>query len=106
MLNDSEQSRTASRPRSSATCLGSSESSLNRILLVPLGCVLRNTSGTAQINRANLNGKVTDTSGASVPSAKVEVVAVNTGLTRETTSGVGGVYSISSLPVGKYNLTI
>lgn len=60
----------------------------------------------AQINRANLNGTVTDTSGASVPNAKVQVVEFDTGFIRETITGVSGVYSISSLPVGKYNLTI
>src|SRR2546429_5760263 len=37
----------------------------------------------AQINRANLNGTVTDPSGGSVPNAKVVVVAADTGFTRQ-----------------------
>src|SRR5690242_4916832 len=60
----------------------------------------------AQINRANLNGTVTDPSGARVPNAKVDLVHVDTGLTREAITDSSGVYSISSLPVGKYNVTI
>src|SRR5271157_863868 len=60
----------------------------------------------AQIDRANLNGTVTDPSGASVPNAKVQVVAPATGFKRETTTGSSGVYSISSLPTGMYDLTV
>ncbi len=59
-----------------------------------------------QINNANLNGTVTDPSGASIPNAKVEVVAPDTGFKRETTTGSSGVYSISSLPTGTYDLTV
>ncbi len=36
----------------------------------------------AQINRANLNGTVTDPSGANIPNASVEVVAPATGFKR------------------------
>jgi hypothetical protein len=60
----------------------------------------------AQINRANLNGTVTDPSGARVSNAKVGLVQADTGLIRETITGSSGVYSISSLPVGRYNVTI
>jgi outer membrane receptor protein involved in Fe transport len=60
----------------------------------------------AQINRANLNGTVTDPSGGSIPNAKVEVVAPDTGFKRQTTTGSSGVYSISSLPTGTYDLTV
>ena len=60
----------------------------------------------AQINRANLNGTVTDPSGGSIPNAKIEIVAPDTGFKRQTTTGSSGVYSISSLPTGTYNLTV
>ncbi|HET9179654.1 MAG TPA: carboxypeptidase regulatory-like domain-containing protein [Terriglobia bacterium] len=79
---------------------------LNYVLLVSLLCSLSTISAMAQINRANLNGTVTDPSGASVPNAKVVVVAPDTGFTRQATSTSSGVYSISSLPVGTYDLTI
>jgi hypothetical protein len=78
----------------------------NCILLAHALCFLWAVNGMAQINGANLNGTVTDMSGARVPNAKVELVEVDTGSTRETLTGASGVYSISSVPVGKYSLVI
>ena len=60
----------------------------------------------SQIDRANLNGTVTDPSGASVPNSKVEVVAPDTGFKRQATTATSGVYSLSSLPTGTYDLTV
>ena len=74
------------------------------LLLASLGFAV--SGALAQINRANLNGTVTDPSGASIPNAKVEVVAPDTGFKRQTTTGSSGVYSISSLPTGTYDLTV
>lgn len=79
---------------------------LNRVLPVYLLCFLWTASGVAQINRANLNGTVTDASGAVVQSARVNVVSPDTGFERQTTTGDSGVYSLSSLPTGMYDLTI
>jgi Carboxypeptidase regulatory-like domain len=73
------------------------------ILLVSIGFV---TNANRQINRANLNGTVTDPSGASDPKATVVVVAPDRGFKRETTTGNSGIYSISSLPTATYNLTV
>ncbi len=64
------------------------------------------TNLSAQIDRANLNGTVTDPSRASVPHAKVVVVAPDTGFTRQVTTESSGVYSISSLPTGTYDLAV
>jgi len=60
----------------------------------------------AQINAANLNGIVTDPSGARIPNSKVEVLESDTGLERVTTTGNSGVYSISGLPAGMYDLSV
>ena len=49
---------------------------------------------------------MTDASGAVVQNARVEVVAPDTGFKRQTITGDVGVYSISSLPTGMYDLTI
>jgi hypothetical protein len=76
------------------------------ILLAYASFFLWTLNGTAQISGANLNGTVTDTSGATVLNAKVRLVEVNTGLVRETVTGPGGVYSISTVPIGKYDLTV
>ena len=76
------------------------------VFLALFGATLFVGVAFSQINNANLNGTVTDPSGASVPSAEVEVVALDTGFKRQTTTGSSGVYSISSLPTGTYDLTI
>jgi hypothetical protein len=79
---------------------------LNHILLVPLLFFLWTVSGKAQVDRVNLNGTVTDPSGAVVPDAKVEIVSPDTGLRMSALTGQTGVYSITDVPIGKYNLTI
>jgi hypothetical protein len=60
----------------------------------------------AQVDRATLNGTVSDASGAVIPGAKVEAVAPATGLRRTTTTGPFGAYNIPGLPIGAYNLTV
>ncbi len=59
-----------------------------------------------QVDRANLNGTVTDTSGLLVPNARVELVSPSTGFTRDVETGPSGVYSIPGVPIGSYNLKI
>ena len=59
-----------------------------------------------QIDRAELNGTVTDASGAVVPNARVQVVSRETGLKRDILTGSAGNYTITSLPIGSYDLRI
>ena len=59
----------------------------------------------SQVNVANLNGTVTDPSGGVVPNARVEVVSPDTGFKRQAVTGDAGVYSITGLPIGTYNVT-
>ena len=59
----------------------------------------------AQVDRANINGTVTDASNAVVPMATVRAVSADTGLQREVHASPGGTYEISSLPVGTYDVT-
>jgi hypothetical protein len=65
-------------------------------------------AGLAQVTvgGASLNGTLTDSSGASVPNAKVTVTNPATGLTRTTETSGAGLYIFSDLPVGAYNLTV
>lgn len=60
----------------------------------------------AQVDRATLNGTVTDESGAVVPQAKVAIVAPATGFRRETTAGTSGGYNLAGLPIGTYDVTV
>jgi outer membrane receptor protein involved in Fe transport len=58
----------------------------------------------AQVDRAGLNGTVTDSSGKRVPGAHIAAVQTATGLMRETVSSVNGVYDIPELPIGLYRV--
>ncbi len=53
---------------------------------------------------ADLEGVVTDDSGAVLPSAKISITNIETGVARSTTSDEGGRYRISALPPGQYKL--
>ncbi len=64
------------------------------------------TSLYGQIERATLTGTVTDPSGASVPKARVELDSPTTGFARQVETGDSGVYSITDLPIGTYNVTV
>ena len=53
---------------------------------------------------AELNGRVTDESGAVLPGVTVTATQTDTGLTRAVVSDETGGYTVSSLPVGPYRL--
>ena len=53
---------------------------------------------------SQLNGSVTDASGASVVGAKITLTDTATGLQRTTTSNATGLYQFLDLPPGKYGL--
>ncbi len=55
---------------------------------------------------AQLNGTVTDTSGAVVPGATVTVTSVGQGFTRTVASNKSGNYLVAGLPAGTYDLTV
>jgi hypothetical protein len=74
------------------------------VLLSLLGLV--SIGAQAQIARATLTGTVTDPSGATIPKARVVIVSASTGFQRQVETGDSGVYSITNLPIGTYDLTI
>src|SRR6266571_1534078 len=59
-----------------------------------------------QVDRANLNGTVTDSTRAVAADARVELVSRETGLKRVVETGPTGVYIIAGLPIGTYDLKI
>ena len=63
-------------------------------------------AATAQVDRASLNGTVTDSSGALVPRALVAVTGTATGFHREVATGNAGTYSFTALPVGNYTVRV
>lgn len=60
----------------------------------------------AQVDRATLNGTVTDETGAVVPQARVAIVAPATGFRREAVASPAGGYNMPGLPIGTYNVTV
>src|SRR5881397_456300 len=61
---------------------------------------------SAQLDRATLVGAVSDTSGAVIPGARLELLSPETGLKREALTGVNGSYAFSLLPIGVYTVTV
>ena len=60
----------------------------------------------AQLATAELNGRVTDSSGAVLPGATVTVTQTATGLVRTAVTESNGTYLLSSLPTGPYRLEV
>src|SRR6266516_4421486 len=54
----------------------------------------------AQVDRASLDGAVTDPTGARVPGVKVEASSAENGKQREVMTNNAGIYVIPTLPVG------
>jgi hypothetical protein len=73
---------------------------LSLLLLLPI-CAFGQARDTA-----SLFGTVTDSQGAVIPGAQINVLNPATGLSRTTTSDAGGAFTFSLLPVGVYTLTV
>src|SRR5262249_39781662 len=68
--------------------------------------VLLALTASAQTFRGGISGSVADPPGASIPGARVQIVHVGTGLTRnQETTGTGD-FTFSDLPVGLYSVTV
>jgi hypothetical protein len=68
--------------------------------------LLIGTSALAQIDRAVLEGTVTDPSGRVIVGATVKAVAVDTGLTHEQSANANGYYRFPGLAVGRYRVSV
>ena len=60
----------------------------------------------SQAVNGTLVGTVSDSSGATVPNAKVTLAETNTGVSRNSTSNDSGNYTFSDLPPGTYSVTV
>ena len=60
----------------------------------------------AQVDRATLNGTLTDPSGATVAAAGISVFFPSTGFKRAVQSSDSGTYVISALPIGRCRITV
>ena len=59
-----------------------------------------------QASAGNITGTVADASGAAIPNAKVDLQNVATGISSSTLTDASGVYRLSNLLVGTYNLSV
>src|SRR2546422_3531997 len=72
------------------------------LILIALGI----TAAIAQTGSSNITGSVRDVNGAVVPGATVTAKNEATGVTSTQTTTDSGLYAFSSLPVGKYTITV
>ncbi len=80
-------------------------SALGRALCVIALSLGLAASAAAQSVSGTILGTVTDSTGATVPGAKVTIVNEGTGLTRVLTADSNGEYTAPALPTGHYTIT-
>jgi len=76
------------------------------VLLLQLSFVAITKVASSQTLYGSLTGNVTDPSGGSVPNAKIEILNVATGITRQVTTDDKGSYLVSDLQPGTYRVTV
>src|SRR5262245_20973635 len=74
---------------------------LGAAIVLLLSCA----SAFAQQSSGNVTGRVLDPQGAAIPGATVTPKSPTTGFTRSEVSDSQGLYRISALPVGLYEVT-
>src|SRR5205807_6356416 len=67
--------------------------------------LLTGASGFAQQTTGNISGRVFDPQGAAAPGATVTAKSPDTGFMRTEVSDREGVYRLTALPVGTYDVT-
>ena len=79
---------------------------MQRIIVTTMFIVLGITGPLlAQQTTGNINGRLVDAQGSAVPGVTVTAKNTQTGLTRTETSDAEGVYRLTALPVGVYDIT-
>ena len=73
-------------------------------LRLALVCLITAVSAWSQQGRGTILGTVTDSSGASMPNAKIVITHTATSLEYSTTNGMEGYYTVPNLPVGEYRI--
>ncbi len=75
------------------------------VALVTITILILAQAAVAQKTTADIRGTVRDPEGAPAAGVKVTALNVETGFSRETTTGAAGRYSFGNLPVGTYVVT-
>jgi carboxypeptidase family protein/TonB-dependent receptor-like protein len=75
-------------------------------VLVVFYALLIVSNGFSQVVTGAILGRVTDTTGAVVPSASVQIQNVDTGFSQSVQTDSGGRYLSRNLPLGNYSVTV
>ena len=79
---------------------------MKRIVFLFLVLITMSTSVFAQEFRATMTGRISDTTGAVIPNAKITVRNMDTGVTVSTVSDKTGSYTVPFLLPGKYSVQV
>src|SRR5512132_466621 len=80
--------------------------SLRTLFGVLTGLLIISAPLVAQMDRATLNGTITDSSGGTMVGAKVTAVHQGSGLMRTVKIPESGTYMMPQLPIGEYAVTV
>src|SRR5205807_7655122 len=69
-------------------------------------CLFCACMAVAQLGTGSINGTVADPSGSVVSGAQVKVIKIDTGLERDVSTSSEGQFSVGTLPVGDYKVSI
>ena len=72
----------------------------------PVLTLFLGTTALAQVDRAVLEGTVSDPTGATIVGATVQVLAVDKGLVQQQRTNSKGYYRLSGLAAGRYSVTV
>src|SRR3954462_12490672 len=86
--------------------LGSNCAAIRLTTVLGLGFLLSGLSCWAQEVTASITGTITDPSSASVAGAKVTAKDLDRGTERQTTTNGDGIYNLTRLPIGRYEVRV
>ena len=78
---------------------------MRRIIYVMITLCSFTSAAVAQQTTGNINGRITDDQGAAVPGVTVTATNPETGFVRTSVTDGEGIYRLTALPVGTYDIT-
>ena len=98
--------RSPARPMPVVTGIVSPERALRALWVAALIFCMAVAAMAQSTNSSDLRGTVTDSTGAVIPGARVELLNTETGVTTELSTNNAGIYDSVSIRPGKYRITV